>query len=152
VGDGVQTRRGFLDWLIRGGIVALLGSIFYPVIRYITPPPSAEASVSQVKLPDKVADLEAEPKKFKIFKFGQQLGIIVVAPDGSLKAFSAICTHLSCTVQYRPDESVLWCACHNGKFDLQGRNISGPPPKPLEVYAVHVNDTTGEIFVAKQSM
>lgn len=147
----MQTRRGFLDWLIRGGILALLGSIFYPIIRYITPPGVSEASVSQVKLPFSIADLRAEPKKFKIFKFGQQLGIIVVAPDGSLKALSAICTHLSCTVQYRPDETVLWCACHNGKFDLEGRHVSGPPPKPLEVYAVHANDTTGEIFVSKQT-
>ena len=49
--------------------------------------------------------------------------------------------------QYRADAQQIWCACHNGTFDLRGRNLSGPPPKPLEEFAVNiVND---EIFVSK---
>ncbi|HET8580537.1 MAG TPA: Rieske 2Fe-2S domain-containing protein, partial [Nitrospiraceae bacterium] len=54
------------------------------------------------------------------------------------RAFSAVCTHLACTVQYRPDLIHIWCACHNGHYDLNGINIAGPPPRPLEPYVVNV--------------
>jgi Rieske Fe-S protein len=42
-------------------------------------------------------------------------------------------------VQYRPDLQQIWCACHNGHYDLNGRNVSGPPPRPLRAYDVNVN-------------
>jgi Rieske Fe-S protein len=54
---------------------------------------------------------------------------------------------LQCTVQYRDDLHHVWCACHNGHYDLNGKNISGPPPRPLEQYAVNVRGD--EIFVSK---
>ena len=54
------------------------------------------------------------------------------------KAFSAVCTHLNCTVQYQEARREIWCACHNGTYDLEGRVASGPPPKPLEELAVRV--------------
>jgi Rieske Fe-S protein len=41
-------------------------------------------------------------------------------------------------VQYRAPDKVIWCACHNGFYDLEGRNVSGPPPRPLERYDVHL--------------
>ena len=56
--------------------------------------------------------------------------------EGEYKAFSAVCTHLSCTVQYRPDLGHIWCACHNGHYDLAGKNVAGPPPRPLTEYPV----------------
>ena len=62
-------------------------------------------------------------------------------------AFSAVCTHLNCTVQYRPDLSQIWCACHNGHFDLNGKNVEGPPPRPLEAFAV--NARGNQIVVSK---
>ena len=131
--------------------MAFLGSVFYPVYRYILPPESGEANISQLKLPFKVDELISDKKKYRIFKFGRELGIAIVTPDNEIKAFSAICTHLSCTLQYRSDLFVIWCACHNGQFDLEGRNISGPPPKPVEKFAVHVDNTSGEIFVSRET-
>ncbi|SYZ73028.1 Cytochrome b6-f complex iron-sulfur subunit [Candidatus Zixiibacteriota bacterium] len=144
-----QDRRGFLNWLIGGGAVAFLGSVLYPVVKYIVPPASGEANVSQVKLPFKLKELQEDDKRFRIFKFGRTLGIIVWGSDNKLHALSAICTHLDCTVQYRKDLGLIWCACHNGKYDLEGRNISGPPPRPLKQFDVHVNQTTGDIVVAE---
>ena len=61
---------------------------------------------------------------------------------------SATCTHLSCTVQYRADVQQVWCACHNGMYDLNGRNISGPPPRPLEAFDVNVKGN--EIYVSRK--
>ena len=143
-----KSRRDFLSILLGGSALAVVGSILFPATKYLIPPPSGEANVSQLKLPFKRADIEADPKKAKTFKFGRDLGIIVLSPTGELKALSARCTHLDCTVQNRPDLGVLWCACHNGQYDLEGRNISGPPPRPLEKFAVNV--VGDDIFVSKE--
>ena len=81
---------------------------------------------------------ELKDNNGKIFKFGSKPGLLVRTADGTYRAFSAVCTHLNCTVQYRDDLHEIWCACHNGLYDLEGRNVSGPPPRPLEVFEVHV--------------
>lgn len=143
------SRRGFLGWITKGGILALLGAVFYPVVRFLFPPTSGEANVAQVKLEFKRADIEAEEKKAKTFRMGRSLGIIILTESGELKALQATCTHLDCTVQHRPDLGIIWCSCHNGRYDLDGKNISGPPPKPLEQFIVHEDGE--DIFVSKEA-
>ena len=64
--------------------------------------------------------------------------LVVRTPTGEVKAFNATCSHLACTVQYRTDLEHIWCACHNGHYDLNGKNIAGPPPRPLTEYDAHV--------------
>lgn len=145
----VVTRRRFIGRCIGVLSTAVSVSILYPVIRFLIPPSSGEAKVNQVKLPFGRAEIAADPKRAKTFRFGRQLGIIVLMPGGELRAFSAQCTHLDCTVQNRPEEGVLWCACHNGRYDLNGKNISGPPPRPLEVFAV--NEGVDGIHVSKEA-
>ncbi len=68
--------------------------------------------------------MRAGPLRLLVFEDSEQ----------RLRALSAKCTHEGCTVQYVPGESVLWCACHNGRFDLDGKVVSGPPPRPLASY------------------
>ena len=143
------SRRDFLNRFLAVIGVAFASSVIYPVVRYLIPPKSGEAAASQVKLPFGRAEIEADPRKSKTFRFGRQLGVIVLSPTGELKAVSAVCTHLDCTVQYRPDMKLLWCACHNGTYDLNGGNVSGPPPRPLERFAV--NEVGTDIFVSKES-
>lgn len=124
--------------------MALLGAALYPVARYLYPPRGTEASVSSV-VAAKVGELATNTAK--IFRFGNRPGLLVKTPQGELRAFSAVCTHLHCTVRYDQDDSLIWCACHNGKFDLNGQVISGPPPRPLDAY--HVNVSGEQIVVSK---
>jgi Rieske Fe-S protein len=124
--------------------LALLGAAGYPVLRYLWPPRGTEASVSSV-VAGKAGELATNSAK--IFRFGNRPGLLVRTPQDELKAFSAVCTHLNCTVQYDRDTSVIWCACHNGKFDLNGQVISGPPPRPLEAY--QVNQQGDDVIVSK---
>jgi Rieske Fe-S protein len=137
-------RRGFLNWLLGTSIGAMAVSILYPVARYITPPDIPEAQTDQV-----VAGHEGDlkPNQGKIFRFGSRPALLVRTEEGQYKAFSATCTHLNCTVQYKADSRQIWCACHNGIYDLAGRNVSGPPPRPLDPYQVHV--ANGEIVVSR---
>jgi cytochrome b6-f complex iron-sulfur subunit len=39
-------------------------------------------------------------------------------------------------VQYVAADQLILCACHNGKYDLDGRVLSGPPPRPLVTWEV----------------
>jgi len=132
--DGTPSRRSFLDYLIGSTAVATLGAIVYPIFRFMSPPQiveSSENSVTAAKLS------EVPPNSGKIFKFGNKPGILVHTAQGEFKAFSAVCTHLECIVQYRDDTKQIWCACHNGQYNLSGKNIGGPPPRPLEEYKVN---------------
>lgn len=127
------SRRRLLDAVLSGGILAFLGSVVYPVVRYLSPPKVHEAvatSVVAATVP------ELKPNSGKIFRFGSRPGILIRLPSGEFRAFSAVCTHLQCTVQYRSDMERIWCPCHNGQYDLAGKNVAGPPPSPLEAYDV----------------
>ncbi|MEJ2501891.1 MAG: Rieske (2Fe-2S) protein [Gemmatimonadota bacterium] len=128
-------RSRFLNVLLGTGASGLAAAILYPVGRYIMPPEAAESTTNSVVL--SIAAEDVAPNSGHIFKFGNKPGILVRTPEGELRAFSAMCTHLECTVQYRDDLRHIWCACHNGHFDLSGRNIQGPPPSPLVQYDVH---------------
>ena len=140
------SRRAFLQGLLKGGALALFSATVYPIVRYLAPPQGGESSVSSV-VAAKVGELAANTAK--IFRFGNRPGMLINTPQGQLKAFSAVCTHLNCTVQYDDEASVIWCACHNGKYDLNGQVISGPPPRPLEAYQVNVRGD--EVVVSKSA-
>jgi len=128
-------RRRFLDILLGSGAFATLAAIFYPVAKFMVPPEIVEAQQNSVTV-GKSGDIAANTGK--IFKFGSKPGIIIKTQAGDLKAFSASCTHLDCIVQYDPNSKLIVCACHNGKYDLTGKNIAGPPPRPLEEFSVKV--------------
>ena len=139
-------RRNFLNWFLSTTAGAFVLSVLYPLGRYLTPPPVAESTARSVTL--SLKPQEVKVNSGQIFRFGSQPGILVKTQTGELKAFSAACTHLACIVQYRSDISHIWCACHNGHFDLNGKNIEGPPPKALEEYAVNVR--ADQIVVSKK--
>ena len=123
----------------------MLAAILYPILRFIIPPQVPEASTNRV-VAAKLSELS--PDSGKIFRFGDTPGIVIHTAEGQFKAFSAVCTHLNCTVQYRQDLKHIWCACHNGHYDLNGKNVAGPPPRPLEEYKVFVQ---GEDVIVTRS-
>ena len=139
-----MTRRRLVNWLLGSSTGAVVAAILYPVTRYIIPPKVPEATTSRV-LAGTVAELAS--KKWKIFRFGREAGILVLDNQGDYHALSATCTHLGCIVQYRKDLGLIWCACHGGEFNLDGVNVAGPPPKPLTRYDVKVNGD--EIWVSR---
>jgi len=139
-------KRDFLTYILGGGLLAWAGSVVYPLFTYLRPPKQAEVEVSSVKV-GKLSAIEKDSGT--IVRFGNKPVILVRTASGELRAFSATCTHLDCTVQYRKDLGVIWCACHNGKYDLNGRNIAGPPPRPLDEFRVVVQGE--EVFVSKKT-
>jgi Rieske Fe-S protein len=137
-------RRSFLDWFLGGSLGATMASVIYPVVQFLIPPAVTESQQNNV-IAAKAAEMK--PNTAKIFKFGSRPGILIRTQEGELRAFSATCTHLECTVQYRDDLQRIWCACHGGQFDMNGINVAGPPPRPLEQYTVNVSGE--DVFVSK---
>lgn len=140
------TRRSFVDWVLGFGLFGSVASFLYPVLKFVIPPPIAEAIELNV-VAAKVDEMP--PNSSKIFKFGRRPALLINSPAGELRAFDGICTHLNCTVQYREDFAHIWCACHNGHYDLTGKNISGPPPRPLPRLSVSIRGD--EIVVSRES-
>ena len=138
-------RRRFAEVLVGGGFLATAVAFLYPVLRYLVPPKALDLG-SDAVVAGHVGELK--PNSGKIFRFGTHPGLLFRTASGEYRAMSATCTHLSCTVQYRDDLREVWCACHNGKYNLDGRNISGPPPRPLELFDVQVKGE--EIFVRRR--
>jgi Rieske Fe-S protein len=138
-------RRPFVNYLLGTSLGATALSILYPIIEFLIPPAISEAQQNNVIA---ATARELKPNTSKIFKFGTRPGILIKTADGEFRAFSATCPHLNCTVQYRDDLQRIWCACHGGQFDLNGINVSGPPPRPLEQYAINL--AGDDIVVSKR--
>ena len=137
-------RRHLVNSLLGSGIIATAASIFYPILKFVIPPETAESAVMSATA-GRVEDIQ--PNTGKIFQFGGDPGLLVRTAEGELRAFSARCPHLNCTVQYDSDQRQIVCACHGGVFDLNGKNIAGPPPKPLVAYNVNVR--ADEVVVSR---
>ncbi len=138
------SRRRLLDYLLGTSAAATIGAIVYPILKFMIPPRIVEAQQNSV-VAGKTTEIANNSGK--IFKFGSKPALIVRTATGDLKAYSASCTHLDCIVQYRPESKDIFCACHNGIYDLAGKNVSGPPPRPLDEYTVNVKGD--EITVTK---
>jgi nitrite reductase/ring-hydroxylating ferredoxin subunit len=107
--------------------------------------------------PSASAAQEAQPVSFplaelpvggtKAIAYGGVPAIVVRTPE-SLRAFSLICTHLGCTVEWQANKKEFYCPCHDGRFDEFGDVLAGPPPIPLEQIPVRVEGetvTVGEV-------
>ncbi|MGD8306516.1 MAG: Rieske (2Fe-2S) protein [Ignavibacteria bacterium] len=132
-----KNRRDFLNTLLGGGFFAWLLAVLYPIYNFLEPPKEEEVKVSFVTI-GKVEDMEKDSGQ--IIKFGKKPVLVLRNPTGEYTAFGAVCTHLDCIVQYRKDFGQIYCACHNGRYDLNGKNVSGPPPAPLQKYQVSIKD------------
>jgi Rieske Fe-S protein len=161
-------RRSWLLAVLSGWIAITLGIIAFPVVLFLWPR-KVTRSGELDKVVDQLDQLRAKLLKGEWpapFDFAGQPCLLVITPDGAerlrqgknlestdLRAFNAICTHTDCTVEFRPQQGDIFCYCHNGRYNLDGKNVSGPPPRPLEPYkvAVRTNLTTGqeEIVVSR---
>lgn len=140
------TRSTFVNGLLGTTVLAWGAGLGYTVLRYLDPPPNTGDVTASVKAGPANS---LAPNSGEIIKFGRTPVILIRTPKGELHAFSAVCTHLGCIVQYRPDIKEIWCACHGGHYNLNGINVGGPPPRPLTPYDVHVQNDT--IVVSKKA-
>ncbi len=136
---GGWSRRALLERLARLILVGPFAWFAYAIARYVTPPRTREAIPDEVEAA-RTDDPDLVRNGFKIIRFGPDPVIVIRLADGSYRGFSATCTHLGCVVHLEADRSIA-CNCHGGIYDLAGKNVSGPPPRPLRPYQVRVART-----------
>jgi cytochrome b6-f complex iron-sulfur subunit len=140
-----NTRRAFM---IAAGAAGLLytAALAYPIYRYLASPDEMAmnaTAVTEVTLKDAQ---KLPPGSVLMFKFGASPAMLIHHQDGRWVGLSAVCSHLGCTVKYEPEADRIHCACHGGVYNAYtGANVSGPPPKPLKLFKVAVNETGVEV-------
>ena len=140
------SRRRFIDLLLGASALGWIASVAYPVIRYLKPLPQTGPTGPTHLTREEAAKLEQN--KFVIVPVSGQRVIVLQSQD-QLFAFGAKCTHEGCTITFLPGQSVMWCPCHDGRFDMNGRVLSGPPPQPLTKY-IAKRQPDGNIIISEQ--
>lgn len=65
--------------------------------------------------------------------------------DGTLAAYSLLCTHVCCEVTLVSSSNILYCPCHGSEFDLSGRVLRGPASSALPSISLTV-DGAGNVY------
>ncbi len=131
--DTAPARRDFLGYAIGGTVAALGVMAIYPAVKFVQPMESTAPTAVQVGKAEKF------PRGTSRMVVLAGVPVLVIRmDDGSFRAFVALCTHLNCIVAYSEAHKQIECHCHNGVYSLEGKNISGPPPRPLKQVAVSV--------------
>ena len=139
---GEPDRRKVLRCALRAGLATWAAGLAAPAAVYLWPVKSEGPGNDTAR----AGPARALPVgKSTLVKIAGSPVLIVRTGEAEYRAFSAICTHLGCLVDWRKDQKDLFCPCHGGRFDLEGKVIGGPPPRPLPNYPVAVKD--GELEV-----
>lgn len=127
------SRRDFLaNSAMTLGLVGSLGVGASYSARFMVPA-EKKAKFSDVLIGD-AKNLPANAAQE--FIDGQGRKALLLNNGKEVKAFSKICTHLGCEVQWNAEKKEFYCPCHEGRFDANGKNIAGPPPRPLDEFKV----------------
>lgn len=135
------SRRGFIDWVVKGGLLATLAGMVLPALAYLWPVMRRGPAKEFIEVGKENEFAVGDSKKIVL---GSTV-LLVIRTEKGFKAFSAICTHLGCIVVWEPQKGQIACPCHAGFFDLEGNAISGPPKQPLSVYSTSILD--GKVFI-----
>ena len=132
--ENLLTRRYFLETVSVGALgLTAVGSLVLSG-EYLSPnvvrePPTKFIAGPPENYPPGSVTFNKEQKVF-----------IVRAKEGYFYALSAVCTHLGCITNWKPDEGIVACPCHGSKFDKEGRKIEGPAPRPLPRFSIALDD------------
>ena len=155
VPGGQRTWRLTRRQLLQGGIGVAAGLAAGLIGVSVAPRPSTEAPtlggdddlVTGEGFWVEVATLGALPPgtaaRFSTAAFDG----FVVNDGGEVRALSSVCTHMGCTLHYRPEWQDLRCPCHGASFDLDGRLANGrrtwrenPYPGDARAYPIQLPD------------
>jgi Rieske Fe-S protein len=130
------SRRRFLRFLLSFSIVSTISMIAAPIVGFLIPPKTAGGGPGGRVLAGTTVDLPGGTGK--VVAVGSK-PVIVTNTEAGILAYSAVCTHLGCIVDFDTTTRHIVCPCHDGHFNpANGAVISGPPPRPLAPVAVSV--------------
>ncbi len=142
-------RREFIKRALYGVLVLFGLGFLVPAARMFAPVSSHDKELAFFPLlaEDEIPRTGVKKAELTISVLGKErkARVFIVSSSGGPVVFSAVCSHLGCLVSYHKDKQEFVCPCHGGRYDLTGRNISGPPPAPLTRFPLKIQD--GMLFV-----
>ena len=138
-------RRRFLSQAVMGfGLLFGMGTLALRFAQFLVPSPKPRRyEAVLIGTESQVPGGEAVPMDLGGHK------IMVLRSDEGVVAFSRRCTDLGCLVSWSKEQGEFVCPCHQGRFDKTGKKIAGPPPRPLDRFAVVKRG--GQLYVNIQS-
>jgi len=131
----VVTRRDTLRFLLAGSGAMFVATGILAILGHLPSGPNVQAVAI-------AREGELAENAWRVFNFPDQYaqGILINLPGKGLVAYSDVCTHLSCAVEYRGDGKMR-CPCHEGLFDAAtGSVLAGPPTRPLPLIQLAIKD------------
>ncbi len=135
-----SSRRTFFEVCLGSLGVIAAAAVSWPLFRYLSPRTGGEMTGKVV-----IPETEVSEGEAKFFEFAGSSAVLVRKRGGDLVAFSAVCTHLGCVVQWEKEKQDFLCPCHAGHYSADGDVTAGPPPKPLKKLPFSVSN--GKITV-----
>ena len=121
-----------------GGVALMMVEAVWSTLRF------ARAPVSYGP-PSRHTLQEASRYPVGALSYAEEAGVFVKHDADGLRALSATCTHLGCTVR-RDDADGFVCPCHGSRYDGEGRVLGGPAPRALAWLHLEV-DKRGRLVV-----
>jgi cytochrome b6-f complex iron-sulfur subunit len=135
------SRRDFLNDVAAGALgVAGLGAMVV-TYRFLSPNALFEPSTHF-----RAGNPDLYPVNSVTFNQDQQ--VYIVRTLEGFYAVSAVCTHLGCITQWKPDANMIACPCHGSKFKSDGTKVEGPAPRSLPHFGITLTPD-GELLVDK---
>ncbi len=129
--DDIGRRRFLSQAVMAFGLLFGVGTLALRFLQFIVPAPRARRYTTVlIGTESQVPMNEAVPMDLG----GQK--VMVLRTDEGVVAFSRRCTDLGCLVSWNREREQFVCPCHRGVFDKTGKNIAGPPPRPLDRFEV----------------
>ncbi len=153
VGEADESRRGFLKIGVGAVGVGLAATAIGPAAAVLAHPLGhATTSGSDAFIPvgGRGSFSAEEPVKVDLYsdrvdawnrvvevKVGSAW---VMERAGELVAFSTVCPHLGCGIDYVADKKKFLCACHNSWFTIEGAVEEGPSPRAMDTLQTEVGE------------
>lgn len=139
------TRRRLLGyaWILAAAVV--VGELIIGTFAFLWPR-KKQGKGEKIFIAGKVNDF----KVGEVISFRKEKAFFQKV-EGGFMAFSAVCPHLGCVVNWNEIQKSFECPCHGAKFSRNGEVLEGPPPRPLDLYKLKivegkiVIDTAGPI-------
>ncbi len=139
--EGEVTRRDFLNEIAAAALgIAGLGATVVTV-KYISPNVLFEP-------PTKFRAGSPDDYPVNSVTYLRDQEVFIVRTAAGVSAVSAICTHLGCITEWKPEDNLIECPCHGSRFTRAGEKVAGPAPRPLPHFAISLT-SGGELAVDK---
>lgn len=143
-----MNRRNFLARFVKLFFAGLFAAVC-SVVFYIFPSTVRQKNIRYLYLMEE-DDLPRRGVRKIDFEYSGEdrttaSRVYISASDKGLIAFSAVCTHLGCFINWDHNKKEFLCPCHGGKYSIDGKVVAGPPPAPLTKLPLEIKD--GKVYI-----